>query len=735
MTVFNSKLYIAWREFNTTASQIRIALYDGAASSFQFVEHSPVTTADGINYDPAKNASRPQLTVLGTNLYAIWQEFGDTVEQIRVAMYNNDDQNPSWTFVDGGGTNGINFDVTKVADLPHLTVFNSKLYAAWEEFNGSSLQVRVKVYQGGGLWLSVDGNGILGGAPELTAFNSKLYLIWQEFNGTATQVRMSVFNGNDATPTWSSIDGVIKIPNGTSSCALSGNCPIFSGGGISGPSGIAVDPSDNVWVANSNNNSVTKITSGSTSDCSSGCTNFSGGGISGPIKIILDLSGNVWIVNSNNSLTQIPAGATSCSSCINFTGSQINGPLNVIADLSGNIWVINSSNSLTRIPAGATSCSSCTNFTGSQINGPTAIALDNSGNIWVANGGDNSVTKIPNGAIDCSGCLNYSGGIISGPTGIVVDSLGSIWVSNWANNSVTEIQNGAPIDCSSGCRNFNGGGISGPKDIAADPSNNIWIINSNFSISKIITGSTSCSSPNNCVNFTGNGLSVPAATTSDFSSNFWIANSDNTIITKIPVGSISCSLNCVSFSTGGTHQSGMTIDSLGNVWISTRGLIGYNGINKNPSKNGSSPHLAELGARLYAAWEESNEISTQIRIALYNGNDSAPSWKFLDGDGVNGLNYDSSKFALNGNLISFGSNLYAAWQENNGIATQIRMAMYNGNESSPLWSFVDGESAFGINFDTGKSADHPQMTVYNSKLYISWDEFHITSQIRVAAGQ
>lgn len=33
------------------------------------------------------------------------------------------------------------------------------------------------------------------------------------------------------------------------------------------------------------------------------------------------------------------------------------------------------------------------------------------------------------------------------------------------------------------------------------------------------------------------------------------------------------------------------------------------------------------------------------------------------------------------------------------------------------WAFVDGNKAYGINKDSTKSTDHPQLTVFNKKLY------------------
>ena len=219
LTVFNSKLYATWEEGYGGTPQIRMAVYNGNDSSpkWTFVDGNG---ANGINKDATKLAEFPQLTVFKSGLYATWEESNGIERQIRMAVYNGDDSSPKWTFVDGDGVNGINKDASKAAWSPQLTVFNSKLYATWEEFNSPSWQqIRMAVYNGDDSspqWIFVDGNGVNGinknpsntaQLPQLTVNNSKLYATWEEFNGTAWQVRIAVYNGNDNSPEWVFIDG------------------------------------------------------------------------------------------------------------------------------------------------------------------------------------------------------------------------------------------------------------------------------------------------------------------------------------------------------------------------------------------------------------------------------------------------------------------------------------------------------------------------------------------------
>ncbi|MBM4317044.1 MAG: hypothetical protein FJ116_06145, partial [Deltaproteobacteria bacterium] len=64
-------------------------------------------------------------------------------------------------------------------------------------------------------------------------------------------------------------------------------------------------------------------------------------------------------------------------------------------------------------------------------------------------------------------------------------------------------------------------------------------------------------------------------------------------------------------------------------------------MNKNTSNAAQQPQLTVSNSRLYLSWIETSGAKFQIRVALYNGNDSAPSWLFVDGKNV-----DISKGAL-----------------------------------------------------------------------------------------
>jgi DNA-binding beta-propeller fold protein YncE len=146
----------------------------------------------------------------------------------------------------------------------------------------------------------------------------------------------------------------------------------YSGGGLSTPKGIAVDNADNVWTANSGNNSVSEFSN--TGAAISGPTGYAVGASSAPAAIAIDASGNAWVANSGNStVSEIsPNGATVTA----FSGGSLSSPVGVAIDASSNVWVANSGGggSVTEISPGTTAAYA--NYTGAGIAAPAAIAIN-----------------------------------------------------------------------------------------------------------------------------------------------------------------------------------------------------------------------------------------------------------------------------------------------------------------------------------------------------------------------
>jgi len=204
-------LFAVWSEDNGAGKGlIRTAVYDNTTRSWDFQNNNFQELNN--NNSTTRSANNPQLLDDNSSLYAIWSENNGTANQIRVKLFDN---STSWNLVDkiGDNTTGINKDTSKNAINPKLLNFNTGIYAAWSEDNGSASQIHVARYDDNSSWTIVDDNSSTGinkapgknaTYPTMAVLSTKLYLAWSEANAdNRTQIRVKSFDGSS----WSSVDG------------------------------------------------------------------------------------------------------------------------------------------------------------------------------------------------------------------------------------------------------------------------------------------------------------------------------------------------------------------------------------------------------------------------------------------------------------------------------------------------------------------------------------------------
>ncbi len=148
----------------------------------------------------------------------------------------------------------------------------------------------------------------------------------------------------------------------------------YTGNGISAPSGVAVDASGNVWVANSTGNSVTELAHNGSPV---GNSPFTTGGITAPTALAVDNSGYVWIANSNSTLTQLSSSGSSVGSSP-FSGGGLSSPTSVAVDGLGDIWLSNSgNNSVSEFSSSGTALSPAgTGYVAIGLTSPVGVAIN-----------------------------------------------------------------------------------------------------------------------------------------------------------------------------------------------------------------------------------------------------------------------------------------------------------------------------------------------------------------------
>ena len=242
------------------------------------------------------------------------------------------------------------------------------------------------------------------------------------------------------------------------------------------PYGVAADTAGNVYVADTFNHTIRKITSagvvttlaGSAGNIGSADGTGSSARFSYPEGIVVDASGNIFVTDTfNNTIRKITsagvvttlAGLAGQPGSTDGTGSaaRFSAPRGVAVDTAGNIFVADSSNDTIRkvtsagvvtTLAGLAGSSGSTDGTGSaaRFNRPAFASLDTAGNIFVADRLNNTIRKVTSGGVvttlaglaGSSGSTDGNGSAarFNGPYGIAVNTSGNIFVADRVNSTI-----------------------------------------------------------------------------------------------------------------------------------------------------------------------------------------------------------------------------------------------------------------------------------------------------------
>ena len=307
----------------------------------------------------------------------------------------------------------------------------------------------------------------------------------------------------------------------------------YTGGGMDGPTAVAVDATGDLWVT-SFFGVASQFSPAGVPTFASG---ISGSGLGSSYGLALDSNNNAWIPNreggsANNGIgtvTELSGTGQPLSGTTGYAAGGLNYPIALAISPTGSTWVVDYGNShLTVLSSSGQPLSGASGYASDLFAFPVAIAMGAAGDAWVANQGGTTVTHV-----SADGQTFTNSDCCNGASGLAIDAAGTVWAANYYGDSVSRVSSTGSVLAS----NLTGGGIDHPQAVAIDGSGTVWIANYRGNTLSELAGSTAASPGQALSPATGwladANLSEPSGLAIDASGNLWISNFGSNTLTEV----------------------------------------------------------------------------------------------------------------------------------------------------------------------------------------------------------
>jgi len=278
--------------------------------------------------------------------------------------------------------------------------------------------------------------------------------------------------------------GKLSTFAGTGTQGYSGDGGAAAAATLTQPQGVAVDALGNVYIADTFNHAIRKVTTSGVISTVAGLGGPDGGGFAGdgaaatkarlelPRGVFLDPAGNIYIADSgNNRIRKVDISSGNISTIAGTgtggfsgdggpaTAATVFNPLGGAADASGNIYIADTGNLRLRKVSGGVITTIAGNggfklqdgaAATANFNAPQGLAADASGNVYVADTGNHRVRKILTSGVVTTiagnGAAGFSGdggsalsASLNTPQGVAVDVQGNVYIADSKNNRLRKV--------------------------------------------------------------------------------------------------------------------------------------------------------------------------------------------------------------------------------------------------------------------------------------------------------